>query len=346
MLKNKIEALLFSSGKRMSVDEIAKLCNSNIDDVKEALQQLKWDYEEKKSSLMIIEEGNYWKITVKEEHLPLVKSIVTETELTKTLMETLAVIAFKYRIKQSNLIKIRTNKAYEHLMELEEMGYITRQKYGRTKLIRLSQKFFDYFSLPEEKLKEQFKDFEGIAKAIESKEDEIKKIKEDQKKMAEEAKKEKEKREKLGGLDIFEESPEEIEEEEAKEVEVVKEKLDGLEVVDEPEVEKEESTEENGEPIISEEEQTEESEPEEPEVEKKVKEILQPEEEETSPEVEKRVREIFNPPKEEGDEEEIEARRLKKKQKEEKEGEQKEEGSEDLLEASMKDGNNNNNNQE
>ena len=111
MLKNKIEALLFSSGKRMSVDEIAKLCNSNIDDVKEALQQLKWDYEEKKSSLMIIEEGNYWKITVKEEHLPLVKSIVTETELTKTLMETLAVIAFKYPIKQSNLIKIRTNKA-------------------------------------------------------------------------------------------------------------------------------------------------------------------------------------------------------------------------------------------
>src|SRR3989338_6636829 len=177
MLKIKIEALLFSSGKKMLVEELAKLTRSDINNVREALQQLKWDYEQKNSSLMVVDEGSNWKITVKEEHLPLVKNIVTETEIRKTLMETLAVIAFKYPIKQSDLIKIRTNKAYDHLSELENMGYITRQKYGRTKLIKLTKKFFDYFDLPRDKLKEAFKGFEGIATAIEEKEGEIKKVK-------------------------------------------------------------------------------------------------------------------------------------------------------------------------
>src|SRR3989344_4642867 len=243
MLKNKIEALLFSSGKRMSVDEIAKLCNSNIDDVKEALQQLKWDYEEKKSSLMIIEEGNYWKITVKEEHLPLVKSIVTKTEMSRTLMETLAVIAFKYPIKQSNLIKISTNKAYDHLRELEEMGYITRQKYGRTNLIKLTEKFFEYFSLSEDKLKGHMEDFSSIAKAIEEKEAEIKKTKEAMKEQAikEGAKKES----KAPEVDLLDEKsePHKLEVHTNKKarkkhvIEPYEEKLGSLEVIDEPEEE-------------------------------------------------------------------------------------------------------------
>ena len=58
----------------------------------------------------------------------MVRKIVTETELTRSVMETLAVIAFKYPILQSDLIKLRTNKAYDHLVELEKSGYISRQK--------------------------------------------------------------------------------------------------------------------------------------------------------------------------------------------------------------------------
>ena len=76
------------------------------------------------------------------------------------------------------------------LKELEEAGYISRQKHGRTKLIKLTDKFFEYFDLPRDKLKDQFKDFGSIAKAIESKEQEVEKVKEEQKKSAEEAKKE------------------------------------------------------------------------------------------------------------------------------------------------------------
>src|SRR3989344_5024099 len=185
--KEKIEALLFSSGKKMSVDELMKLCRLKEEDVLSALKELRDDFERKGGSFKLVEDGRDWRFVVKEEFLPLVSKIVTETELPKTVLETLAVIAFRYPIKQSDLIHMRTNKAYDHLALLENSGYITRVKYGRTKLIKLTQKFFEYFDLPPEKLKEKFESFESIAKAIEQKESDIKTMKEEQKRKAEDA---------------------------------------------------------------------------------------------------------------------------------------------------------------
>lgn len=205
-VKMKVEAVLFSTGHRLSLEEMCKLCRSKNEDVLAALQELKKEYEDKQSSLMLIEEGDFWKLTVRDHLIPIVKKIVTETELTKSILETLAVIAFKYPILQSDLIKIRTNKAYDHLTELEVSGYISRQKHGRTNLIKLTEKFFKYFNLTEEKLKEKFKDFESISRAISEKETEIEQIKEGQSKRAEELKKEDERiKKEIESLDEVEE---------------------------------------------------------------------------------------------------------------------------------------------
>ncbi len=246
-LKNKIEAILFSAGKKVAIDEIAKLAGTSTSMAHQVLTELKKNYRERDSSLMIIDEGSAWKIIVKDDFLPIVKKIVTETELTKTVMETLAVIAFKYPIKQSDLIKIRTNKAYDHLKELEEMGYITRQKHGRTKLIKLTHKFFEYFDLPEEKLKEQFRDFGSIAKAIEEKETEIERIKEEQLKKAQEEKQKDQKIEQE--INLMDEGGHEVplevvnkSNEESEAAGTEEPKLGSLQMVDEPseeEIEKE-----------------------------------------------------------------------------------------------------------
>ena len=192
-VKNKVEAVLFSTGSRISLEEISRLCRSRKEEVLAALQELQKEYDEKQSSLMLVEEGEFWKFAVRDHFIPMVRKIVTETELTKSVLETLSVVAFKYPILQSDLIKIRTNKAYDHLVELEKSGYITRQKHGRTNLIKLTDKFFKYFDLTEEKLKEQFKDFGSIAKAIKEKEEEVERIKEEQRQKAEDLKKEDEK---------------------------------------------------------------------------------------------------------------------------------------------------------
>ena len=205
-VKSKVEAVLFSIGHKISLDYLIKLCRSRKEDVVSALHELKGEYDQKQSSLMLVEEGDFWKFTVRDHLVPIIRKIVTETELTKSVLETLAVIAFKYPILQSDLIKLRTNKAYDHLIELEKAGYISRQKHGRTNLIKLTDKFFKYFDLTEESLKEKFSDFASIAKAIKEKEEDVEKIKEEQRKRAEDLKKQDEKiKEEIESLDEAEE---------------------------------------------------------------------------------------------------------------------------------------------
>src|SRR3989338_5418358 len=145
MLKKKIEAILFASGRKVSLEELSKLCKTNNDEVLKAINELKKKFDED-NPLLLVEDGNSWKLNVKEDFLPLVQKIVQETELSKTMIETLATVAYKAPIKQSEIIKIRTNKAYDHLAELESSGYISREKHGRTKLIKLTQNFSFTFS--------------------------------------------------------------------------------------------------------------------------------------------------------------------------------------------------------
>ena len=147
-LKNQIEALLFASGRKMTVEELKLHLNvASAKTINEAAQQLQKECEERQSPVMVVQEGDSWKLTTREKYLQIVRKINPNTELTKTMMETLAVIAWKQPITQSEVIAIRTNKAYEHIGELERMGFLVKEKYGRTFMLKLTQKFFDYFDL-------------------------------------------------------------------------------------------------------------------------------------------------------------------------------------------------------
>jgi len=259
-LKKEIEAILFSSGKLIDIEELVKLCKSSYDEVRKAANQLKEEYNKKDSSLMIIAEKDAWKLTVRERHINTVQKIVAETELSKSVMETLAVIAFKHPCLQSEIVKIRTNKAYEHLTELEEAGFITRQKYGRSKKIRLTPKFFEYFDLPPDKIREAFASFDAVEKTILDKEEEARILREELERKKRQSKEDKsskpqaeletkedksskpqaeletkEDKEKLGKLDVYKPSKQETEEEASKDVEIIdsENKLGNLEVVDE-----------------------------------------------------------------------------------------------------------------
>ncbi len=170
-LKEKVESVLFSAGKKLPIAEIARLCGKRLlPDIETALNELREDYLHKGGSLVVLNDGDEWRITVKERYMSYARKITTKVELTKTYMETLAVVAYKSPILQSAIIKIRTNKAYDHLAQLEQMGYITRTKHGRTKLIRLAQKFFDYFDVPQEALKQKFEPVREMESDVAAKE--------------------------------------------------------------------------------------------------------------------------------------------------------------------------------
>ncbi len=254
--KNKIEALLFSSGKRMSLNEISELTGiRETKNIKSALTELKQDYENRGGSLCLEEEDGFWKLGVKDHYMTIAQKLVTKTELDKPLMETLAVIAWKYPVLQAEVVRIRHNKAYDHLKQLEEMGFISRNVYGRTRKITLSQKFFEYFDLPSrEQRREAFKammsgetqeKIEGMEKEIDEGEKKIseheQKKEEMRKEKEEELKKEKEKNSDPENIDdIQKKEDQEIDDIEKDEEELDKEMKD-VEGFVEPKGEKDET---------------------------------------------------------------------------------------------------------
>jgi segregation and condensation protein B len=164
-LKNRIEAVLFSAGKKISLDDIAK--HARVYDkelIKKILFELQQDYESRNSPTMVVEDGDSWKLIVREKYLSYVKKIVGETELPKSTMETMAIIAWKSPALQSEIVEIRSNKAYNHIDDLEKAGFIIKEKHGRSYLLKLSQKFFDYFDIKnEDEIKSKFERFKDRA---------------------------------------------------------------------------------------------------------------------------------------------------------------------------------------
>lgn len=157
--RNKIEALLFNAARRMTIEELSQHTKIfDVDKIKEALVEIKLDYENRGGPVKLFEDFGAWKLGIKDEYRSVAEKVTTTAEMNKPLIETLAVIAWKYPIVQSEVIRIRHNKAYDHMARLEEEGFITRIKFGRTKKITLTEKFFDYFDLPDkERAREAFK---------------------------------------------------------------------------------------------------------------------------------------------------------------------------------------------
>ena len=68
------------------------------------------------------------------------------------MLRTLAVIAIKKKLLQSDLIILRGSSAYDHIKELIEKKFIIKrkQKDGRSYWLSLSDKFFQTFAVSNE----------------------------------------------------------------------------------------------------------------------------------------------------------------------------------------------------
>ncbi len=142
---NKIEAALFISGRWLSLQELIMLTDLNPLLIKEVMGQLKERYGEK-GAIEILNKENKWKMDVKDKYSEMVKRLATgNSEFSRAEQETLAVIAYKQPVKQSVIVKIRGNKSYNHVKKFVELGLINAKKQGRTKELKLSEEFYNYF---------------------------------------------------------------------------------------------------------------------------------------------------------------------------------------------------------
>lgn len=144
----KIEAAFFLSARFLSLKELVLLTDINPLMLKELIEKLIQRYNNQDSAIEIISKENMWKMDVGQEYIHMVNKLATgSSEFTKAEQETLAVIAYKQPVKQSIIIKIRGNKAYDHIKNFITMGLLHSKQIGHTKELKLSDDFFDYFHL-------------------------------------------------------------------------------------------------------------------------------------------------------------------------------------------------------
>lgn len=157
-LKKRLEAILFASGKGVSESDLVEFTNSKLKEVKKALQELQEEYEKRDTSLTISEADSKWKLSVRGKYTSDIQKIVSETELPKPILKTLAVVAYKSPVLQSDIINMRGQGAYDHIKVLVKQKLITKDEEGRSYILKITDKFYNYFDVEgDEDIKDIFK---------------------------------------------------------------------------------------------------------------------------------------------------------------------------------------------
>jgi len=151
-MKNKvalIEAALYVTGRPIDIKTLGSVLKFRSEDkVREVARFLKNKYGSDGSALEVLElsDGRFV-MQLKPQYVPHVKRLASRQLLTYGPMKTLSFIAYRQPVTQSYLAKVRGNLAYGHVKQLREIGLITEERLGRTKVLRTAPNFADYFNL-------------------------------------------------------------------------------------------------------------------------------------------------------------------------------------------------------
>lgn len=144
-----IEAALYVTGKPLDIKTLGSVIGMRSEDkIREAARELMADYVKEGGAIEVLElsDGRFV-MQLKPQYAPPVKRLATRQLLTPGPMKTLSFIAYKQPVTQSYVAKVRGNLSYSHVKLLQEMGLIDQEKLGRTKMLRTTPNFADYFNL-------------------------------------------------------------------------------------------------------------------------------------------------------------------------------------------------------
>jgi segregation and condensation protein B len=156
-----VEAVLFASGKPLSVKELTEALS--LDDyrpVQKAVRTLEQTYENRQSSLEVRRVGDRFALQLKEEYVATVHA-VTPVEMGARTVKALTLIAYHQPILQSHLVRMLGDVAYEEVQHLRGMGLVHTEVRGSTLELTTTRRFAEYFGIPSSRPEEIRKYLEG-----------------------------------------------------------------------------------------------------------------------------------------------------------------------------------------
>lgn len=154
-LKAIIEGLLFVSGDEgITIKDIERVLDMTEQEVVYLIDELMVDYEKADRGMTIMKSNDVFHLTTKSEHSSYYKKLLQTprtTRLSQSVLETLAIIAYKQpitRVEIDNIRGVKSDYAIQTLVArslIEEVG--RKETVGRPVLFATTKDFLTYFGL-------------------------------------------------------------------------------------------------------------------------------------------------------------------------------------------------------
>ncbi len=147
-LASQIEAILYLKGQPLDLAAIAECAGCDRDAAENATIELMDDYAHRDSALEVVETPTGYALQLRSSFQPLIDKMIP-SEIGTGALRTLAAIAIKGSISQSELVELRGSGAYQHVQELVEIGFVRkrRQSGSRSSLLQVTDKFHRTYEL-------------------------------------------------------------------------------------------------------------------------------------------------------------------------------------------------------
>jgi segregation and condensation protein B len=153
-LKYAIEGILFAAGESVKTAKLAVVLDKTVDEVTEAVEELKAEYDRDKRGFTIIEISDGYQISSRPDYYKYIREILGEQRnqpLSNAAMEALAIIAYKQPVTRGMIEKVRgvnsdgcVSRLYERGL-IEEAGRLDAP--GRPVLYKTTDTFLRCFGL-------------------------------------------------------------------------------------------------------------------------------------------------------------------------------------------------------
>jgi segregation and condensation protein B len=144
------EAALYVSGRPLDLKTLGSVIGARSEDkIRGIAQAVAERYRGADSPIQVLEllDGRFV-MQLKGEFARTVKKLATRPLLTPGPLRTLWFIALRQPVPQAHVVRVRGKLAYGHVKQLRQMDLITDDRVGRTRILRTTGTFADYFNLP------------------------------------------------------------------------------------------------------------------------------------------------------------------------------------------------------
>ncbi|HZY70579.1 MAG TPA: SMC-Scp complex subunit ScpB [Thermoplasmata archaeon] len=143
-----VEALLFASGRPLSVRELADALHlADHRPVQSALRHLATTYEGRQTALEVRHVGDKYALQVREGFVPVARA-VTPIDMAPRTLKALTLIAYHQPMLQSVLARMLGDIAYDEVGRLRSLGLVRAEPHGATLELTTTRLFAEQFGIP------------------------------------------------------------------------------------------------------------------------------------------------------------------------------------------------------